>query len=348
MHRYLIFIFIFTCLVRASGFFSEIQQNSRQQGMGGAFTGLADDGEAVYYNPAGLINLRNIEVITMYSRQLAHLEQGDQETGINVNYIGYAQNLGDVIGSFGVRYYNRRYSFGDVFSAGEHIIILGYGRKLTDLIELYPDIEWLQPLKNLSMGAGFKFMNSGFYDAEALGANPYVGDDNISNWTWSMNISLYYKLMERYSFGFMFKDFNRPDMSMVSENSQQLDKMDYSFGFAYKYSSNLQDVITFDLESENADYGLNFGTEKFWKFEYKNAVDEFILRSGVRIGFEKDYHWSLGFGYLLTDLGRRMDFDMKLDLRFDYAFKIMTGEIGDGPANHSFQLVFLSPFTGLR
>lgn len=337
------FIALLLPALLSAQFGAGLQQGARQQGLGGSFTGLADDGEAVFYNPAGLVNLNNIEAVTMYSRQLGHLSQGTEQTGINVSYLGYAQNLGDKIGSFGIRHYYRGYDFGDVFNASEHIIMLGYGRKLGDLADLYPQTNWLKHLRPLSAGLGVKFMKYGFYDADALQSNPFAGSkSDLESWSWAMDLSLFYRLNQQWSFGFQFKDFNRPNSALI-ENENYLDRMDYSVGTAWRYGSNERDLITADMISENATYAFNLGTEKVWDFAYKNGLDEFILRTGGRIGLEEDYHWTIGAGYLLSKVGSRMDFATDFDLRFDYAYKVMFGNISDGPGNHCWELVFMLP-----
>ena len=324
-------------------FGSELQQGARQQGLGEAFTGLADDGEAVYYNAAGLANLKYTEGITMYSRQLGHLTQGDQGTGINVSYLGLAHNFGERIGSFGIRHYYRGYQYGDVFSASEHLIMLGYGRHLSDLPDLFPSQKWLGVLRPLSLGFGAKFMKYGFYKADALVANPATaGKSDVDTWTWSMDFSAFYKFNEAWSAGFLFKDFNRPQSSML-EDASYLDKMDYTVGAAWKYGANGKDLISLDMMSENKNYGFNIGTEKVWDFQYKNGMDEFIVRTGGRVGFEEDYNWTMGAGYKLSNIGTRMDFGFDFDLRFDYSYKVLFGNISDGPGNHCWELVFMLP-----
>jgi len=320
-------------------FGAELQQGARQQGMGEAFTGLADDGEAVYYNPAGLANLKYSEAILMYSRQLGHLTQGAQGTGINVSYLGFAHNFGETIGSFGLRHYYRGYEFGEVFNASEHLIMAGYGRSLADVGRLFK-IKYLEPL---SVGAGVKFMKYGFYNADALLTNPLTGNKaDLDNWTWSMDLSMHYKLNQAWSFGFLYKDFNRPNTSMV-DNRSYLDRMDYAVGTAWRYANEGRDLITLDVNSENANYAFNLGTEKVWDFDYKNGTDELTVRTGGRIGFEEDYNWALGAGYLLSNVGQRMDFGVNFDMRVDYAYKVMFGNISDGPGNHSWEMVFMMP-----
>ncbi len=54
----LFFLLIFTSLTFAAGFHVNVEQGMKAMGMGGAFVGLADDPTALYYNPAGITQLK--------------------------------------------------------------------------------------------------------------------------------------------------------------------------------------------------------------------------------------------------------------------------------------------------
>jgi long-chain fatty acid transport protein len=60
----LIFSYLFSCLTAGTMF---VQPGDRATGMGGAFTAVADDATAIYYNPAGLTQLeRGVEFTNFY------------------------------------------------------------------------------------------------------------------------------------------------------------------------------------------------------------------------------------------------------------------------------------------
>ncbi|MFH1218883.1 MAG: PorV/PorQ family protein [Candidatus Eisenbacteria bacterium] len=69
---------------------------ARALGMGGAFTAIADDATAAYWNPAGLVKIENIEATFMYAANMAVDRQ--------INYFAYAQWLG--VGGLGVSWLN--------------------------------------------------------------------------------------------------------------------------------------------------------------------------------------------------------------------------------------------------
>src|SRR5262245_19449958 len=62
---------------RYAGEFLRIGVGARALGMGSAFVGLADDGTAAYWNPAGLATLERREVTAMHAEQFGSIVQYD-------------------------------------------------------------------------------------------------------------------------------------------------------------------------------------------------------------------------------------------------------------------------------
>jgi len=67
--------------------------------MGDAFTAVADDQNALYYNPAGLINLKRKELSATYG--LLHTGFSDKSK-INNSYVAYGQTITEKIGAMGL------------------------------------------------------------------------------------------------------------------------------------------------------------------------------------------------------------------------------------------------------
>jgi hypothetical protein len=114
--------------------------------MGGAFAGLADDANAVFYNPAGLTSIAYRELTAMQNFWLA---------GVNNESIGYVQRLGD--GAFGLSFLGAFAKIEErseptedpmrTFNASSFAFGLSYGHKLA---------------KNLSLGGTVKFLSQQF------------------------------------------------------------------------------------------------------------------------------------------------------------------------------------------
>lgn len=71
---------------RYAGEFLRIGAGARALGMGSAFAGLADDGTAAYWNPAGLATLTDRQVNAMHAEQFGSIVQYD--------FISYAMPVG--------------------------------------------------------------------------------------------------------------------------------------------------------------------------------------------------------------------------------------------------------------
>jgi hypothetical protein len=69
---------------------------ARAMGFGTAFTAIADDATAAYWNPAGLVQVDHIEATFMYAANMA--------VDRSLNYFGYAQWLGT--GALGISWVN--------------------------------------------------------------------------------------------------------------------------------------------------------------------------------------------------------------------------------------------------
>jgi len=109
---------------------------ARAMAMGGAFTAVADDATAAYWNPAGLVNIEHIEATFNYAANM--------NVDRNLNYFAYTQWLGR--GGLGISWLNAGMDdftmrtgpedtdvtgSGDV---GDNAIMIGYGLEAGSLM----------------------------------------------------------------------------------------------------------------------------------------------------------------------------------------------------------------------
>src|ERR1043166_3350945 len=79
----LVSVLLWTGAARAA--FNDIVTGARPQGMGGAFVAVADDANALYWNPAGLTQLDSAEATFMHSNDY-DITVGPQ---LNTDYVGF-------------------------------------------------------------------------------------------------------------------------------------------------------------------------------------------------------------------------------------------------------------------
>ena len=129
----------------------DLGMGARPLAMGGAFVGLADDGNTMFYNPAGLAWNQNLSLLSSYETRPGIGSYGS--IAISMPYAG-----------FGVSYFD----FGDIpktddygnvignFSYREYALVAGAGIKVADL----PFLTRVPLAQNIGIGLGVKFLKA--------------------------------------------------------------------------------------------------------------------------------------------------------------------------------------------
>jgi tetratricopeptide (TPR) repeat protein len=297
--------------------FLKISQGARQAGMGEAFTGVADDVNAVYWNPAGLAQLTRQQACLLHSVWLVD---------VNYEYLAYAIPVVGV-GTFGIY---GTFLAGDIKKTDENPVTGQY--ILTEEIARASDI-------NITLAYGKKLSeivgnNSPFADMYA-GLNINITLENIyedKGNGFSTNLGLlYYPKYENYSLGLMILN-----AGMASERPTLPFAIKLGFGYRFsfmnillpftdegyfKFSDNdsvfSMDLIYYPVEQSTK---ANFGAEKYWIL---NKFHSLALRLGYKFGSDLGLLAGLtvGAGYRLT-VNENFQFD------FDYAF-VPYGDLGE-------------------
>ena len=148
MKKFLLFIFLLVVLVQCDGFsqvtktgttaakFLSIGIGPRANAMGGAFTSVANDASALYWNPAGAAILTDYEAMFTYTSLFKDLD-------INLNYAAIVIPA-EIWGNFGLSVTALDYGdmnvttelypegTGEKFSASSYAFALSYARNITE------------------------------------------------------------------------------------------------------------------------------------------------------------------------------------------------------------------------
>jgi hypothetical protein len=130
--------------------FLKIDVSARSTAMGGAFVGLSDDESALYFNPAGLIQIEQKSFFTTYNNYLADIQSGflgyvhpyseNIRLGVSIYYFNYGSltqtdKQGKVLGTFGASDFALALSF--VRSMNSQISLGATGKFIYEKIESY-------------------------------------------------------------------------------------------------------------------------------------------------------------------------------------------------------------------
>ena len=255
----------------SAGAFDYDGLGARPRGMGDAFVALADDANAVVWNPAGLGRIHSPELTFMH-RDLYSLGL------VTRDFLSYVHPQ-VVRGSIGISWNRlgttRSVSF---LNYSEHVFNLAYG---------------ISPFKTLCLGSAFKY---------------YQVDYEISASGWGVDLGLIYQLYQGHiNLGLMWQNINRPGLYW-DNNTRETLPSNLRAGIAVRPNPSLNMMVDVDklLESPvkphagmelwllNRRCALRAGT-----YSRRRNVWDITGGAGIRFSsFQLDYawdsHWDLG------------------------------------------------------
>jgi hypothetical protein len=160
----------------------DIGMGARPLGMGGAFVGLADDENAVFYNPAGLAFLKTAGLSSLYSRQFGFFDYasvGFAMRFVGANLLQIHSNL-PVTNQFGNPIGEISYmDLGGMVSLGVSFGWLAMGTR----VKIYQASWTIDPAVMLNLGS---FRLGGILE-NAL-SKPITFEDHIENWKMALRL----------------------------------------------------------------------------------------------------------------------------------------------------------------
>lgn len=261
--------------------FLDIGVSARAMGMAEAYSAIANDVSAVYYNPAGLTQ--------MFSRE-AMFTHIDYPAGINYEFAAIAFPVEAVSGILGFGFYNLNAGeiplttyghpegTGELFGAVDYAVSISYARSLTE---------------HFSLGTTFK----------------YIGEyyDNESSRGWAADVGTLYDTGYRgFKIAMSIVNFG-PDMKMIQQEYPL--PINFKFGSSFNFIENPDHLAVVSLEGAHPSDNLeqyNAGIE-YW------YLDRFSLRVGNRFNYDSD-------GFTVGG-GLKWPFGENSELRIDYGYQ---------------------------
>jgi len=254
---------IITCCLpfasRCDAAFQDLGWGARPYGMGGAFVAIADDGNAAFWNPAGLDQLEQKELGFMYAKPYLGLE------GVDWGLFSFSYAHPVKRKKFGVFSLNTT-SFSIENLYRESTFSLSYA--------------WLVS-QAVHGGLSVKYLHHSYrWDAETKGFDDPVVNAGDSRGNISFDVGTLIK-PGRFSFGAVLKNINQPDVGLFYPDKVPLEAragLAYNFGDLKAFEDT---VLTFDTSYINRDWAkadlmtYYLGGESW--FSYRT----FALRGGL-------------------------------------------------------------------
>ena len=259
---------------------------ARSIGLGGSFTGLADDANAMYYNIAGIGQLKETTFSGSYTPYMAGFFEGNASLVYPIFKSG----------AIGV-------SWTDTVASGysENTITLGYSLPLARKIFA-------------GVGARMFMKNYSGIDMSAFG----VSTVNASGF--GLCLSGFSKIDDEISFGFSLENLNQPSVALKYADPVAAI---YRVGASYKLMKDLTAAAQFDARNgetkvgAGAEYWINAGF-----LESLGIKDSSMgVRAGYVLGTSSLSNLSAGFSFFLpTNM-----LDLRLDYALTFPFGYIDG-----------------------
>ncbi|OGR94516.1 MAG: hypothetical protein A2016_05950 [Elusimicrobia bacterium GWF2_62_30] len=317
---YLAALLLFAAPARAA--FDDLGAGARAPGMGNAFTAVADDVYAIYYNPAGLALLQRPEFAAAHTQHLTGLSDG---SGLSTSFLGYAQPLAKNNGTLGAAIQN--FSIDGGFY-NERAICLSYGRAAPAVLGL-EDLYWGVNVKNLRRSFGSLPEASNAYNGlTATGVSDPVLSGRSSVSAFDADLGLLYRLTENYTAGLELAHLPRPNVAFAAGQTDRL-PLQTKLGFGYR---NLLSNITAQYETLRSpagtqDHLLTLALERWLPWLLVGNVG---ARAALSVGSREFRMATAGFSYRSGHVS------------VDYGFSMPINTIAETGGSHrlSFSLLF--------
>ena len=286
----------FFALICGSAFAADVLDigtSARSLGMGRAYVGIADVGECVFANPAGLHGLKKLELVSMYtdlSGDVKYTLVGiASPTRFGKLGFGYASNkIGDIFATTLDAVTGRPTTL-EPFSYGTDMFLIDYADKIN---------------KDLTYGLRFKYLKKG-------GSIPSAGEGTGMN----LDLGLLYRINDDASAGLVIENAIAGGPGAIRWNNGLEEELPQvlNVGGSYRlarYNARIFSDISF---RKTRSYELRLGGE--W-----NVWRSLDLRAGLEhmnaTASEKYMNYSLGVGYKFDTF--RVDYAYYLDTLLSY------------------------------
>jgi len=297
---------------------SEACEGARPLAMGGAFTGLADDANATYWNPAALGLMKEPEVTytgTVYDRDAFNYDDWVSMV-IPLDTISKAEKTN--WGTLGLSFMNNidkgKYSllYHDININVEAEIenrwyTLSYGRELREFSSF---------IEGLCVGANIRFLTfeETLKAQAAIGGTTYLANASDDDNHFAIDLAIYdlWKWQD-FSAGLLIQNINEPKLTLFGEKATY--KINFRPGIAYRYEDKfILSAELYDATDRNNHRNLRIGAEA-------QVTDNVALRLGgydITATERTGRAITSGIGIASKEINKNIKFDLSYGVLYWY------------------------------
>lgn len=283
--------------------FDNLGHGGRAPGLGDAFTAIADDVYAIYYNPAGLAQLERPMVSMGYAKHHMGLSDGSE---LGTTELSYAHPLkSGRWGGIGAAYQNLSldglYSESQLYvSWGKRILQRASGSRLLGGLSI----------KHLSRGftPGDEAANAMTGLATNIGVPDPVLANSQSTSALDLDVGFLYRFPKKFQIGLMIQHFNEPDIGFTGS-----DKLARNVRLGIGYKSLWMNLVgEFRMDSApdgSSDKDIIIAGERYFP---TLTMGQFGVRSSIGFGARQWKQITMGFSYRINKI--QADYGMVLPI----------------------------------
>jgi len=267
--------------------------SARASSLGGAYAAVADDADAVFYNPAGIANSQYKDITFMYTKQKGL---------VPYNYFATVYPINK----------SRGVGFGMAIDGDQALM------EQTYILSYCENFDWLQSfITGFNAGISFKMQFANF------GLNTSADPDKVGGSAWGvgMDLGLMWTVTKELQVGFMMRDllsFMKWDTLHNPESYNQGVPMTTSAGFKLGSKEAFLTAEVTDIDTLRIGVEANLYTYVDVRAGYTQTLD-----------FEAYKQYMLGLGIGHFEFGMKRELSMNIDAaylfeRLDNTLKIQT------------------------
>jgi tetratricopeptide (TPR) repeat protein len=300
--------------------FTDLGMGARAPGMGDAYSAVADDVYAIYYNPAGLGTMARPQLGATYSRLFVGLTDG---SSLGQQSIVYAHPLqGGADGTLGIGYQN--FSLDGLYS--ERTIGVSYGR--LGWKTRYGDLYWGASIKQLShsFGTAPETLNSCAGVVCGGGPDPVLTGPSSKS-AMDADAGLLLRGHGHFSYGLSISHLTSPNVAFASGDTDPVPMLTRLGASYHTLWMNLAtEIRTQQAPTGDRDNRIAVAIER----EFPTLESgQFTLRGSIGLGTREFKQFTAGGSYQISKL------------RFDYAFVMPVGSVQGTLGTHRLAITYL-------